>query len=75
MRVRTMAGLVSVVACTAFGIGSTAVGAHTRSGTEHFVVTPGVDVSVLEERDGWLLVAGADGRRGWLQAESLERVD
>ena len=47
----------------------------TASGTEHFVVTPGVDVSVLEERDGWLLVARADGRRGWLQAESLERVD
>jgi len=47
----------------------------TASGTEHFVVTPGVDVSVLEERDGWLLVARADGRRGWVQAESLERVD
>jgi tetratricopeptide (TPR) repeat protein len=47
----------------------------TASGTEHFVVTPGMDVSVLEERDGWLLVARADGRRGWLQAESLERVD
>ncbi len=39
MRVRTFAGLVSVVTLTAFGIGSTAVGAGTRSGTEHFVST------------------------------------
>jgi tetratricopeptide (TPR) repeat protein len=47
----------------------------TANGTEHFVVTPGVDVTVREERDGWLLVARADGRRGWLPAAAVERVD
>ena len=47
----------------------------TASGTGHFVVTPGVDVTVREERDGWLLVARADGRRGWIPAAAVERVD
>jgi tetratricopeptide (TPR) repeat protein len=47
----------------------------TANGTEHFVVTPGVPVTVREERDGWLLIARADGRRGWVPAETVERVD
>lgn len=47
----------------------------TGKGTEHFAVTPGVDVTVREERDGWLLVARADGRRGWIPASAVERVD
>ncbi|MBX3028444.1 BatD family protein [bacterium] len=47
----------------------------TANGTEHFIVTAGVDVSVREERDGWLLIARADGRRGWIPADAVERVD
>jgi tetratricopeptide (TPR) repeat protein len=47
----------------------------SANGTEHFVVTPGVDVTVREERDGWLLVARADGRRGWIPATAVERVN
>lgn len=47
----------------------------TAQGTEHFVVTPGEDVTVREERDGWALVARTDGRRGWVQADAVERVD
>jgi tetratricopeptide (TPR) repeat protein len=45
------------------------------SGTEHFAVTPGSDVAVLEERDGWRLVARPDARRGWIPADAVELVD
>lgn len=44
------------------------------NGTEHFVVSPGMDVSLGEERDGWRLIARADGRRGWLPAEAVEPI-
>lgn len=45
------------------------------SGTEHFAVTPGTPVAVLEERDDWLQVRRADGLRGWIPAAAVERVD
>ena len=44
-------------------------------GTEHFVVGPGTDVILGEERDGWRLVARADGRRGWVPAGAVESVE
>lgn len=47
----------------------------SANGTEHFTVMPGSDVTVLEEREGWRLVARADGRRGWLPAAAVEVVD
>lgn len=43
-------------------------------GTEHFVVTTGSDLAVLEARDGWYLVARPDGRRGWVPARAVEPV-
>jgi tetratricopeptide (TPR) repeat protein len=45
------------------------------SGTEHFAVTPGTTLGVLEERDDWLQVRRADGLRGWIPAAAVERVD
>jgi hypothetical protein len=39
MRVRTIAGLASVAALAAFGIGSTVVGANTSAGEEHVVIS------------------------------------
>jgi uncharacterized protein YgiM (DUF1202 family) len=43
-------------------------------GTEHFIVTAGSDLAVLEARDGWYLVARPDGRRGWIPADAVEPV-
>jgi tetratricopeptide (TPR) repeat protein len=45
------------------------------SGTEHFVVGPGTDVILGEERAGWRLVARADGRRGWVPVDAVESVE
>jgi len=45
------------------------------SGTPHFTLTPGAALAVLEERDGWLQVRRADGLRGWIPADAVERVD
>jgi hypothetical protein len=45
------------------------------TGTEHFIVTAGVGLDVLEARDDWLQVRRADGRRGWLPAASVEMLD
>ena len=45
------------------------------SGTEHFVVGPGTDVILGEERAGWRLVSRADGRRGWVPADAVESVE
>ncbi len=39
MRVRTIVGAASVIAATAFAVGSAPVSAGTRTGTEHFVST------------------------------------
>ena len=47
----------------------------SSSGTEHFTVPPGSDVTVLEEREGWRLVSREDGRRGWIPADAVEVVD
>ncbi len=45
------------------------------TGTEHFIVTPGVALEVLEARDDWRQVRRSDGRRGWLPAGALEMLD
>ncbi|MGD9763675.1 MAG: BatD family protein [Candidatus Binatia bacterium] len=47
----------------------------SATGTEHFIVTPGAGVDVLETRNGWLQVRRADGRRGWLPADAVELLD
>jgi tetratricopeptide (TPR) repeat protein len=43
-------------------------------GTTHFGVPEGTLLAVLERRDGWLQVARADGRRGWIEAAACERL-
>ena len=45
------------------------------TGTEHFALTPGASLAVLEERGDWLQVRRADGLRGWIPADAVERVE
>lgn len=42
------------------------------TGTEHFTAAAGEAVAVVEERDGWRLIANREGRRGWLPAATVE---
>jgi len=44
------------------------------SGTEHFAAPPGSRLRIAEERDGWILVARADGRRGWIAEDAVTRL-
>jgi tetratricopeptide (TPR) repeat protein len=46
----------------------------SATGTEHFPVSPGTPLDVTEERDDWLQVRRADGRRGWIPRAAVERV-
>ena len=47
----------------------------SAAGTEHFALTPGAALAVLEERDDWLQVRRDDGLRGWIPAAAVDRVD
>ncbi len=44
------------------------------SGTVHFSVPQGTRVQVLDVREGWWQVARCDGRRGWVEKETLEEL-
>ena len=44
------------------------------SGTVHFSVTQGTRVRVLDIRAGWWQVARCDGRRGWVEKDTLEEL-
>jgi tetratricopeptide (TPR) repeat protein len=46
----------------------------SATGTEHFPVSPGTPLDVSEERDEWLQVRRADGRRGWIPRAAVERI-
>jgi tetratricopeptide (TPR) repeat protein len=46
----------------------------SRTGTEHFPAAPGTALDVTEERDDWLQVRRADGRRGWIPRADVERL-
>ena len=46
----------------------------STTGTEHFPVAPGTGLDITEERDDWLQVRRADGRRGWIPRDAVERV-
>lgn len=46
----------------------------SQSGTAFFAAKPGTVLRVLGDRDGWLQVAGRDGRRGWIETASVERM-
>ena len=46
----------------------------SATGTEHFPVSPGTPLDVSEERDDWLQVRRADGRRGWIPRAAVERI-
>jgi tetratricopeptide (TPR) repeat protein len=46
----------------------------SASGTAFFAARPGTVLRVVGEREGWLQVAGRDGRRGWIEAETVSRL-
>ena len=37
-------------------------------------VTPGISVTVIEDRNGWVQVKTADGQKGWMNASAVEYV-
>ena len=41
------------------------------NGTEYFQAKPGSTVELLAEREGWAQVARRDGRRGWIERQTL----
>jgi tetratricopeptide (TPR) repeat protein len=43
--------------------------------TVHFHLTEGTEVSIREDRGGWLFVERADGRQGWIKSDGVERVN
>ena len=45
-----------------------------RDATVLFELHEGAEVELLGEEPGWLKIQLADGKRGWLKAEGLERV-
>jgi tetratricopeptide (TPR) repeat protein len=46
----------------------------SSTGTEHFPAPPGTRLDVSEERDEWLQVRRADGRRGWIPRDTVDRL-
>ena len=52
----------------------TEVKSSPGSGVSLFVLHEGTKVKVLEEISGWNNIELSDGRQGWLQNESLERI-
>ena len=46
----------------------------SATGTEHYPAASGTMLEVTEERDDWLQVRRADGRRGWIPRAAVERV-
>ncbi len=44
------------------------------SGTVHFQVKPGATLHRLGEREGWVQVGRADGRRGWIERAAVGDV-
>jgi tetratricopeptide (TPR) repeat protein len=44
------------------------------SGTAFFAARPGTVLRIVGEREGWLQVAGRDGRRGWIDATMVSRL-
>ncbi|MBR2628826.1 MAG: SH3 domain-containing protein, partial [Alistipes sp.] len=45
-----------------------------RSATELFVLHEGTKVTIGEAIDGWAEVRIADGRKGWIEEERIERI-
>ena len=45
-----------------------------RSATELFVLHEGTKVTIGETIDGWAEVRIADGRKGWIEQERIERI-
>jgi len=46
----------------------------SATGTEHFPAAPGTSLEVSEEHGDWLQVRRADGRRGWIPRDAVERL-
>ena len=47
----------------------------SATGTEHFPAAPGTQLDITEERDDWLQVRRADGLRGWVARDAVERLE
>lgn len=43
-------------------------------GTTHFVARQGTRLEVGDQRDGWVQVGRCDGRRGWIEAQTIETL-
>jgi tetratricopeptide (TPR) repeat protein len=43
-------------------------------GTTHFVAKQGTRLEISDRRDGWVQVGRCDGRRGWIEAQSIETL-
>jgi tetratricopeptide (TPR) repeat protein len=46
----------------------------SATGTEHFPAAPGAPLDVTDEHGDWLQVRRADGRRGWVPRDAVERL-
>jgi tetratricopeptide (TPR) repeat protein len=46
----------------------------SASGAAHFEAKPGAMLRWVTEREGWVQVARSDGRRGWVERASIERL-
>ncbi len=46
----------------------------SADGTEHFEAPAGTRLEVDDQRDGWSRVSRRDGRRGWVESDSIVRL-
>jgi len=46
----------------------------SRNDTTLFVLHEGAEFTILDEEQGWWKIALADGKKGWVNAESVGRV-
>lgn len=45
-----------------------------ESGTVHFELSEGMTIKIVNEKDGWLKIKRDDGRLGWVEKKSVERI-
>lgn len=69
-RSEMMSGREAVVMSSSVSIKSS----PDRAATELFVLHEGTTVSVGEQVDGWAEIRIADGRKGWIEEERIERI-
>ncbi|MGE0267743.1 MAG: SH3 domain-containing protein [Candidatus Omnitrophota bacterium] len=45
-----------------------------KTAVSHFELSEGVPIKVVQEKDGWIKIRRADGRFGWVEKTSLEKI-